>query len=1532
MDEPNSDRPEPRVSDDFFQGNVERGLERMRLRLLDLTNRNRLLNFRHTKRSTLDLLGHPPELLYDQLRDGAEITFKPVPKPPRDGRPITAGAYAEQLGLPTELDLPPHTPSTEQPDPIRAVQALFFPEELESILRHIAGAARLSIEETGVNMLYLIFGFLEWYDSDDSERPALAPLVLLPATLERGEPDPDTRTYRYVLRHSGEDIVGNVSLQERLRRDFSLALPDFSEDTDLGTYFADLVPLPRGQRRWSIRRRVTLGLASFQKLLMYRDLDPHAWTPGTGPIHHPRVREFFEGIAHEGFSVASDYELDSADLRSKVPPLIYDADSSQHSALVDALAGKNLVIQGPPGTGKSQTITNLIAAAIAAGKTVLFVAEKLAALEVVKRRLDAARLGAFCLELHSHKARKRDVLDNLQARLDQGFSDAAGLDYQLQQLERRREELNRYAATISQLVGRSGYTVYEVLWAFSRRRADLTHEAGLLEHARLDHAATLTPADLGNIRHVLETLSTLADSIRSTWGMIYGHPWAGFGAHIVSFDEERAILGATGSVAASADTLIADRARLPVSADVHTAAALIAVASAAERLRPPQEPFYPVLLERLPTHRPAILAFLETLEAFRRAASELDGVVSAPHSLDAPRVGILSESAERLSRAAVPAVTLNELRRHISTLHDWLAAIDDVRDIVEAYRREFACDSPFTAETLGMIEVTSDLLQEAPKHALSLRHPALSEPGAVHMAAAAQEDLARLHEQRARLDSVLTLSLAPDRDEVRRHARAVAAAGPFALLRADYRAARRGFLAMRKDGLPTRRAVLRQVYRDLLDHADAMAVFQSNAEYRRIAGPHYQATRTDFGTLWTAAAWKERLDGELLPFGEMGRQLAAAIWRAAPEQIERVAALPLPHVASRLANHSPASSVFHGAPELTPSAPLDDLYGATRALIGRYEADLAALDRDGFSAALTVAQLPDVLGRLRDLIRFSAAAASASTARELLGADFRGPDTPVEALRETLRVYDAVISSALGLELRAWLLDAAHEERRRYLASWAAEVRNHAADFARSVETLEQVAAIDPHVWLRAAETLQTTSLDRTAARAREALHHRHELQRWAQYAQLSQELRARGLARLVTALQDAELSADRVADAFDLVYFQSLAEAALTEHPLLARFDGLTHEQVRRRFAELDSDVMEMHQARIAHQASRRSAPSGVETGPVSGFNEAGLLKHEIRKQRRHIPLRQLVARAPRALQALKPCFMMSPLSVAQYLAPASISFDIVVMDEASQLKPEDALGAVVRGAQLVVVGDPMQLPPTSFFERLDDEEDEPDDSAAALADSESILDVASMLYAPDRLLKWHYRSQHGSLIAFSNAEFYANRLIVFPSPVASSSELGIQFVPVANAVYHAGTNVEEAGRVIDGVLEHMRLRPGESLGVVALNLRQRDVLEDEFERRFKEDVFAQGFVERHRNSAEPFFIKNLENVQGDERDIIMISVTYGPDRAGNVFQRFGLIHYQRTDRGHRFPRRPGSEGLPGLRPDRDAARDTLHRARAGL
>jgi superfamily I DNA and/or RNA helicase len=260
----------------------------------------------------------------------------------------------------------------------------------------------------------------------------------------------------------------------------------------------------------------------------------------------------------------------------------------------------------------------------------------------------------------------------------------------------------------------------------------------------------------------------------------------------------------------------------------------------------------------------------------------------------------------------------------------------------------------------------------------------------------------------------------------------------------------------------------------------------------------------------------------------------------------------------------------------------------------------------------------------------------------------------------------------------------------------------------------------------------------------------------------------------------------------------------------------------------------------------------------------------------------------------------MMSPLSVAQYLALGRLRFDVIVMDEASQLKPEDALGAIARGGQLIVAGDPKQLPPSVFFERaLDVDEDEgEEDKTFSVEEHESILDVASTLYQPIRQLKWHYRSRHESLITFSNREFYRNRLLVFPSPFRQREDLGVKFRYVENGIYEDRRNSPEAESVVNAVLDHMVAHFDDSLGVVALNFQQRELIEDLLNERLREFDPGQRYIDRHEQTGEPFFVKNLENVQGDERDVIFISVTYGRDAKGNLFQRFGPINQEQGPR----------------------------------
>ena len=249
----------------------------------------------------------------------------------------------------------------------------------------------------------------------------------------------------------------------------------------------------------------------------------------------------------------------------------------------------------------------------------------------------------------------------------------------------------------------------------------------------------------------------------------------------------------------------------------------------------------------------------------------------------------------------------------------------------------------------------------------------------------------------------------------------------------------------------------------------------------------------------------------------------------------------------------------------------------------------------------------------------------------------------------------------------------------------------------------------------------------------------------------------------------------------------------------------------------------------------------------------------------------------------------MMSPMSCSQYLEPGLIEFDLLVMDEASQIKPEDALGSIARAKQIVVVGDPKQLPPTSFFDRKNDVED---DDVTITDMSESILDICMQTFTPARRLKWHYRSQHESLIAFSNQQFYDGDLMLFPSPKAAGREYGIKRHFIEKGRFVDQYNIAEAEAIATAVIELVKNNTKESVGVVAMNVKQSDYISELLDNARKEDLELDRAIMEHDENGDSFFVKNLENVQGDERDIIIISTTYGPDQTEKQHQRFGPIN----------------------------------------
>ena len=354
--------------------------------------------------------------------------------------------------------------------------------------------------------------------------------------------------------------------------------------------------------------------------------------------------------------------------------------------------------------------------------------------------------------------------------------------------------------------------------------------------------------------------------------------------------------------------------------------------------------------------------------------------------------------------------------------------------------------------------------------------------------------------------------------------------------------------------------------------------------------------------------------------------------------------------------------------------------------------------------------------------------------------------------------------------------------------------------------------------------------------------------------------------------------------------WLSELIQRAMEERPILAGFDSELHELSMRRFCELDTRLLTQNRIRLALE-HWRALPKHEAGGQL------GILRYEFAKKRRHKPIRRLLQEAGNVIQVIKPVFMMSPLSIAMYLAPGSLQFDLVIFDEASQVKPVDAFGAIIRGGQLIVVGDDRQLPPTTFFESAIDVDE--DYTESVTVDLESILGLCLAKGMPQRMLRWHYRSQHESLITVSNYEFYDDKLVVFPSPDRDKRAVGLVYHYLPETEYGRGksrANVGEARKVAEAVMMHARTSPDLTLGVAAFSVSQMEAIRDQVEIQRRQNPECEGFFRAHPE--EPFFVKNLENVQGDERDVIFISVGYGRTAEGKVSMNFGPLNQQGGER----------------------------------
>lgn len=1452
----------------IFQGSLPLAakLERARTELLDLSARNRLLHVPRFSKSakTIDVVDEKsPEIFRLLVRESKPFTFIA-------GRADRAGSEAaeelEEDDL-SEVDLaqPEDDGVNEQGISLRhadtKLQTRMTPKGLQKRLLDLYHDARTLEEEQGVNILFLALGTLNWVDPNKKENIRHAPLILVPVSLERG-----TAGEKFRLRIRAEDLIGNLSLEAYLDRVHALRLPAFDggEDFDPAAYFDAVKEAISTKPDWTVEPdNIVLGFFSFAKFLMYRDLDPDNWPADSKLTDQAMVR----ALLADGFERGEPLTAEDQPIDAHIGPAemlhIVDSDSSQTLAVHEVRKGRDIVIQGPPGTGKSQTIANVIASAVADGKTVLFVAEKMAALDVVKRRLDQAGVGDTCLELHSNKANKRTLLEELRRTWELGSPRGEHPDSLIAKLTETRNVLNGHATRMHVTHAPSGLTPYEVFGHLTRLKQQGQGPAPF----ELDNPTAWTSDDFMARVRLLRELTQRIDEI----GLPERHPWTGVGLEVVLPTEIERLVPVMASLRTRLDALRQESERLSGLQEEPSAPSTLHEVSRLQHVAGilatapdfTSDAFSASVWE---SGVDDVRELLKQGAAFAQAAVEL-GPVLSPNALDTSIEGLESKLAQL--PASLPSGAF-------ATARSLLDLLQKLKSHAATLSRELG--SGGAIDTFAAIErlvSTGERVAAAPDASPDAFAATVWDHG-VEQAGDLAESVAALEAVRQQLGNQLLDAAWTTDVQQARQALAVHT-GMFRFLNGNWRKSNALVKSLLSNpGMPAADAV------KLLDaltkgQAAARKIQEGDTFGRSAFGSDWRGDRSASPPLLALVDWMRSLRG----LGAEPRLIASKLTHRSEvgdrstqtrQLIDQVRPL-LSSLWADLDAHGSGSTLMGGAAS------------AERAALTTMDDCLAAMVSADDMSRTVIKDLPERLGARLTLVRQLSAWKSLAQAvggqqdlgSAAFGCAWQGLASNWMALsagtewigtHQKMRFLAAKLPQRGELALQA---QAAHAES----AALQLDLGSLAGKLQGSAMTLLRVAGFS------------NADMAATSTKLSDWLANTEQLSKWVTYSERAGKARAAGLSQAVDQLADGRLDTRSASPAFEMAYYEAMLTELVRVDPAIGRFDGTLHAHHVQEFANLDRRRIKAASLEVVRAHHRRIPPRDGGVGPV------GVLRTEMAKRKGHMPIRSLMQKAGPAIQAIKPVVMMSPLSVAQFLTPGRLTFDLLVMDEASQIQPVDALGAIARCKQVVVVGDERQLPPTKFFAKMTGaQSSEDDEDDAPVADIESILGLFIARGLPQRMLRWHYRSRHQSLIAISNREFYENKLFIVPSPYTQEAGMGLRFQHVPDGVFDSGgtgTNAIEARVVAQAIIRHAKTNPELSLGVATFSVSQRRAIQDELEvlRRLNPDT--EDFF--HAHPSEPFFVKNLENVQGDERDVIMISVGYARNAQGYMAMRFGPL-----------------------------------------
>ena len=1469
-------------------------VEDWRRRLIDLSYRNRLINFAATKSSTLMVEGPAVDRLLAEPDGGHSwgFFFPPEDETERGGED---GSSAERILADRMIG------STTRRAPL-ADEIVVSEQSPRRIARIVEGLARRSnaeFEDKALRILHVAAGFLEWIDPARNER-LTSPLVMVPAELRRESARSPYRLH-FV---DDEEIVINPSLTEKLRRDAGLAIPeDWAWEDKPVKVELDEIRHAVAKNGWTVRDDAVIGLFSFQKYVMYRDLlDNEA-----AVTRHPVVRSLARKVADDDTLGGGDAAvLSPADLDELEPPdqarSILDADASQRLCIHAAVQGRSFVMHGPPGTGKSQTIANIIAETIGRGRSVLFVSEKAAALDVVYKRLTARGLSDYCLLLHGEHASRREVVDALHQSLTSELVPGSEMrPADRERLAQLRRILNDSAEILHlpmPLLGeRSLRDVY----------ADLSqlHGAPTVPGAP---PASAVEGHAVSVEHqrLLEMFERLAERWRVSPRTFL---WRGYDAERFSSEGRARVVAVVAELSAWAGMVqesggsLAARIGWPAPANVRAARHVVLLADHLA-LRPAELEDHWMRHSGYGTDLATEIMNAEVgYQELRDTRQTLSAAYPNRRLADFP-----PDISERLTQAESNlAASIGRSSRWddelIAGLPRLQAAVNDLPAMIASIvqRAEGVAtllgqpaENMTWRRTTRLLEL-ADVAFQAENRPEQDWLVSAGRTRAATVLTETREVIADFQSRREDLfgsyqPTMLDVDLTGLRDRFTTRYSSF-----FARLSGDYRTDARTVKAQRRDQkLPPRAELVDQLNRLCDLRAIGEEIDAASERLSTALGSYASGRETSLPRVDAALAVADRISELAHP--ECRLDILASrvcVGSAASTELARESDR-LRALVDGAAPHLDAVRFVAAEAERTiDTAPLTRV--AEQLTAARDPLRTLADVRDHLcnGAEDAPATLPAIRDRVRMIGDTRAAEAHIhaheTSWRSKIGHGFSGEASDWNALRRAAEWLDELERLAGG---------AIPSEMQTRLASpsWTAPSgQDCSAACDRLVDAIARLAALFDAD--RATElTAQLNGQDLADVRQTCADLHAHvdDLHDWTEFRRWRNAVAKHGWEAFVDPLIDADITASEVTAAFRSAFWNRRLEAVFDDDPDLAEdFRAGTYQRWIDEFRKLDRRLVATGANRVI--AKRNATRIDHVSTPGS---EVALLRTEAGKKRRHLPVRKLLARLPALLSELKPCLMMSPLSVSHFLT-ADHHFDVVVFDEASQVPPQDAINCIYRGAQLIVAGDPHQLPPTPFFQLAEIDETAPDDPLEdTREDMESILDACAAILESHGL-RWHYRSRHEHLIHFSNTNIYNGSLVTFPSPVERAEHLGVRFVHVPDGEYDRGrssTNRREAKVVAARVVAHLKADAARSVGVIAFNIGQANAITEELE------VLRLDHpeLERHFSGTrlDAVFVKHLESVQGDERDVIIFSVGYGRDSTGRFTMNFGPLN---KDGGHR-------------------------------